>query len=269
MAEDTVDTAVKVFGLQPKYSHSLTSGIKILGGENYRPTLFIKLIQQYGIDRRVALHLVDSYGDRAFNVAKLGAETGNRWPVVGVRLSPLYFFIDAEVRYGVRYEYARTLIDVIARRVPIAFQNANVASDILPNVVKIMAEELHWDESKQIQEIENAKKYLSTMGADSSSEVVQKDFTSLDLVKWRKVFDDLDKNHEGKVDIDSIIQQLSLHFKEINAEKMKTIVLNNSLDKSLEFSHFLEILTSVKHSPEVVYSNFQQKIDVSRSGGGL
>jgi len=149
MAEDTVDTAVKVLNLKPNVSHSLTAGIKIIGGENYRPTLFIKLIQQYGIDRRVAIHLIKSYGDRAFSVAKLGAETGERWPVVGVRLSPLYFYIDAEIRYAIRYEYACTLTDIIAHRLPIAFQNANVAMDVLPSVVKIMAEELNWNEEKQ------------------------------------------------------------------------------------------------------------------------
>eukprot|EP01125_Pyxidicula_operculata_P015527 TRINITY_DN5277_c0_g1_i1.p1 TRINITY_DN5277_c0_g1~~TRINITY_DN5277_c0_g1_i1.p1 ORF type:complete len:535 (-),score=81.07 TRINITY_DN5277_c0_g1_i1:543-2147(-) len=100
MAEDTVDKAIEVFDLKPTSKECLTRDLKIIGGENYSPLLFVKLIQNYGIDKRVAEHLIRSYGDRAFEVAKLGSPTGKHWPVLGVRLSPSYFFIDAEVRYA-------------------------------------------------------------------------------------------------------------------------------------------------------------------------
>jgi hypothetical protein len=45
----------------------------------------------------VAKHLSETYGDRAFSVAKLAALTGKRWPIVGKRLHEEFPYIDAEV----------------------------------------------------------------------------------------------------------------------------------------------------------------------------
>jgi glycerol-3-phosphate dehydrogenase len=41
--------------------------------------------------------LAETYGDRAFSVAKLAAMTGKRWPIVGKRLHEEFPYIDAEV----------------------------------------------------------------------------------------------------------------------------------------------------------------------------
>ena len=46
---------------------------------------------------QVAQHLANTYGDRAFKVAKLAQLTGKRWPVVGRRLHEDYPYIEAEV----------------------------------------------------------------------------------------------------------------------------------------------------------------------------
>ena len=46
----------------------------------------------------MAKHLSETYGDRAFSVAKLASLTGKRWPIVGKRLHEEFPYIDAEVR---------------------------------------------------------------------------------------------------------------------------------------------------------------------------
>ena len=51
----------------------------------------------------MAKHLSETYGDRAFSVAKLAALTGKRWPIVGKRLHEEFPYIDAEVSCGVFY----------------------------------------------------------------------------------------------------------------------------------------------------------------------
>ena len=43
-------------------------------------------------------------------------------------------------------EYACTVIDIIARRLRIAFLDTKATSDMLPKVVKIMGDELNWDQ---------------------------------------------------------------------------------------------------------------------------
>ena len=115
MAEDTIDAAVQHFNL----THARpcrTKGLKLIGAEGWRPTLYLPLIQMYGIDTDVAKHLVESYGNRAWTVASMTEITGERWPVRGVRLSKMYRYIEGELRYAVHYEYAETAIDVLARR---------------------------------------------------------------------------------------------------------------------------------------------------------
>jgi glycerol-3-phosphate dehydrogenase len=114
MAEDTIDVTVKHFKLSAEPCR--TKELKLIGAEGWRPTLYLPLIQMYGIETDVAKHLVESYGNRAWAVASLTEMTGERWPVRGIRLSKLYPYIEGEIRYAVQNEYAETAIDVLARR---------------------------------------------------------------------------------------------------------------------------------------------------------
>lgn len=45
----------------------------------------------------MAQHLAATYGDKAFEVAKMASVTGKRWPIVGVRLVSEFPYIEAEV----------------------------------------------------------------------------------------------------------------------------------------------------------------------------
>ena len=79
---------------------------------------------------------------------ELSSLTGKRWPVVGIRLHQEFPYIESEVKYAVQ-EYARTAVDVIARRTRMSFLNVLAADEALPRIVEIMAEELKWDKKKQ------------------------------------------------------------------------------------------------------------------------
>lgn len=109
--------------------------------------MYIRLVQDFGLECEVAKHLSEAYGDRAFTVAKMASLTGKRWPIIGKKIHPEFPYIDAEIRYGVR-EYAVTAIDMIARRLRLAFLNVQAAQEALPEIVSIMAEELGWNEGK-------------------------------------------------------------------------------------------------------------------------
>lgn len=96
---------------------------------------------------QVAVHLSNTYGDEANKVADLSSLTGKRWPVIGRRLHEEFPYIEAEVMYAVK-EYARTAVDVLARRTRLSFLNVLAAEEALPRVIQIMAKELKWDEQK-------------------------------------------------------------------------------------------------------------------------
>ncbi|KAF9370911.1 mitochondrial glycerol-3-phosphate dehydrogenase [Mortierella sp. AD011] len=163
MAAETIDEAIKEFNLKPNRECS-TDRVKLIGSHGYSKTMFIRLIQQFGLETEIAQHLANSYGDRAWAVASLAQSTGKRWPVFGRRISPQYPYVEAEVRYAVRREYACTAVDVIARRLRLAFLNVHAAAEALPRVIEIMADELNWDQERQDKETERAKEFLTTMG---------------------------------------------------------------------------------------------------------
>lgn len=59
--------------------------------------MYIRLVQDFGLECEVAQHLAKSYGDRAFAVAKMASLTGKRWPIIGKKIHPEFPYIDAEV----------------------------------------------------------------------------------------------------------------------------------------------------------------------------
>ena len=96
------------------------------------------------------------------------APTEERFPVRGQRLSPLYPFIDGEVRYAVRHEFAQRAVDVIARRTRLSFLNAQAALESLPNVIDLMADELKWDSKRKEVEWKDSVHFLASMGLPKS-----------------------------------------------------------------------------------------------------
>ena len=199
MAEETVDEAIKLYGLQtgpvlqvPRISGTemiddaaaldgtcQTHQVRLIGAHGYSKTLFINLIQHFGVETDVAKHLVESYGDRAWTVAALSSPTDMRFPVRGVRISALYPFVDGEVRYAVQHEYAQTAVDVLARRTRLAFLNAQAALEALPLVIDLMAKELNWDGKRRDIEWRDTVQFLASMGlAKSKLNVTRKDVES-------------------------------------------------------------------------------------------
>ncbi|KAG8527872.1 uncharacterized protein KY384_006788 [Bacidia gigantensis] len=188
MAEEAVDAALAQFRLTvhpvtnapsisgtemiddaaPLDGTCQTHAVRLLGAHGYSKTLFIGLIQHFGVETVVAKHLVESYGDRAWTVAALCSPTpaSQRFPVRGVKLAPLYPFVDGEIRYAVRHEYAQTCTDVLARRTRLAFLNAEAALESLPTVVDVMGEELGWDAGRKKKEWKDTVAFLVSMGLD-------------------------------------------------------------------------------------------------------
>ncbi|KAI5457241.1 FAD dependent oxidoreductase-domain-containing protein [Mariannaea sp. PMI_226] len=184
MAEECVDAAIAEYGLKPNPITNAprvsgtemiddgamldgtcqTHKVRLIGAHGFSNTLFIPLIQHFGVETEVAKHLTESYGDRAWTVAALCKLTDQRFPARGERISQLYPFVDGEIRYAVRHEYAQTAVDVLARRTRLAFLNAQAALEALPKVIDIMASELKWDKRRQDLEWSNAVAFLESMG---------------------------------------------------------------------------------------------------------
>ncbi|KXJ86690.1 glycerol-3-phosphate dehydrogenase [Microdochium bolleyi] len=184
MAEECLDESIKEFGLKtqpvpnaPRVSGTeeiddgaildgacQTHNVRLVGAHGYSKTLFIPLIQHFGIETEVAKHLAESYGDRAWTVASMCKPTNQRFPARGERIAQLYPFVDGEVRYAIAHEYAQTAVDILARRTRLAFLNAQASLEALPRVIDIMAQELKWDKKRQEKEWKDTLSYLQSMG---------------------------------------------------------------------------------------------------------
>lgn len=82
-------------------------------------------------------------------------------PGLGERLVKGFPGTEAEVVWAVRFEMARTVEDVLARRMRILFLDAKAASQAAPRVVEIMAQELNRDETWKIHQMESFQKTAS------------------------------------------------------------------------------------------------------------
>jgi glycerol-3-phosphate dehydrogenase len=147
MALDTVDHAIKRFSLSALKPDCQTERLPILGSANYDEKGDIKLREKYGFDEKVASYLNRTYGDQAEFIAEL-AVAG-----YGARLVESHPVIEAEVLYAARHELAERVIDVLARRMPLAMLDTEAAKLAAPRVMEIMSEELGWDQGRREQEI--------------------------------------------------------------------------------------------------------------------
>jgi glycerol-3-phosphate dehydrogenase len=278
MAEETVDRAVQLFGLRPQ-NKCLTEQIYLVGAAGYTPTLFIRLIQNLGFQQQVAQHLAKTYGDQAEVVATFAKPTGKRWPVLGGTLYEGYPYLEAEVIHAVRNEYACTAEDILARRLRLAFINVNVAAEVLPRVIQLMAAELGWSDDRQKWEFETTREFLLTMGlVDVNVEVK---LNALELLQCRKQFDAIDRDHDGhitKADLKEILKKAEQ--REVDDREVEELIKEVDKNKNgmIEYNEFLEMMARLRTKEEREANRIaaaglvalsQHKISTERSAGGL
>lgn len=121
MAEDVLAQCVSS-GLLAGHGRASTAGLRLVGA----PAVGAGAIS---VSAEPGLHL---YGSEAGEVAMLPGN--NRQLAPGLT--------EAMVRFAARYEYARTVEDVLARRSRQLFLDATQASDAAPAVAQILADEL-------------------------------------------------------------------------------------------------------------------------------
>jgi glycerol-3-phosphate dehydrogenase len=71
-----------------------------------------------------------------------------------------YPYIEAEVVYAVRYEWACKPEDVVCRRTRLAFLNKEAALSAVPRVAEIMGAELGWGADRVRLEAEQCAAYI-------------------------------------------------------------------------------------------------------------
>lgn len=142
MAEDTIDKASMVAGLEEK--KCVTENMPIHG--YVKKTKYDNHMYIYGSDQMKILRLI--VGDK-----KMGDKLHKNLP-----------FLKCEVLWAVRHEMARTVEDVLARRVRALFLDARASIEMAEDVAEIMAKELNFNKKwikNQVKEYTDlAKSYI-------------------------------------------------------------------------------------------------------------
>jgi glycerol-3-phosphate dehydrogenase len=142
MAQDTVDKAIAL-GKLP-LAPSQTAHLSIHGAQptpNRSNHLYV-----YGSDLPALQQLVIER------------------PELGQKLDETLEFLQAEVVWAARYEMARTVEDVLARRVRVLFLDARAAIRVAPTVARLLGQELGKDQQWELQQVaaftELAQRYV-------------------------------------------------------------------------------------------------------------
>lgn len=153
MAEDCVDQTLKLNDLRAARKCQ-TNDLPLVGGAGYDPGNAARLAQGFGLERDVADYLNQAYGDRSESVAKLATQG------YSARLAPGYPYLEAEVLWAAREELAQTPIDVLARRLRLAFLDLSAAKAALPRVCELLSKEFAWDARRRMGEEQQARERL-------------------------------------------------------------------------------------------------------------
>ncbi|KAL8587698.1 glycerol-3-phosphate dehydrogenase [Nucella lapillus] len=286
MAQETVDQAVSEFDFKHA-TECCTQGLLLDGAHGWSPTLFIRLVQDFGVENQVAQHLASTYGDKAFKVAKMCNLTGKRWPVLGKRLHEEYAYIEGEVKYAMR-EYACRAIDVVARRTRLAFINVYAAREALPRIVDIMGQELGWDEQRKKEEMEHADLFLRReMGLDMKrTGEAHLNFTKDEINQYVKRFKALDFQDKGFITINDLRSYFKKIGEKVSENQLHDILNEVDLNRNaqVDLGEFLQLMRALKEGT-ISNSRFAmaaqlsaeregatattQVIPVERSGGGV
>ncbi|UJR08406.1 hypothetical protein I4U23_012676 [Adineta vaga] len=281
MAEETVDHCIQSAKLKAK-NGCVTKGLVLYGGEKWTPTSYIRLVQDYGLDTEVAIHLSHTYGDQASKVADLSSLTGKRWPVIGKRIHREFPYIEAEISFAIN-EYARTAVDVLARRTRLSFLNVIAAEEALPQIIQIMAKELQWSEQKQKEEIDGAKIFLlREMGLNLKRDMrrnVPINLTREEMSYYMKYFRQIDIGNKGFCSLTDLKRYLQLSNSEITEDELRILMreIDQNQNGIIETEEFLQLMSAIK-SGTISTSHFAKATGIEtiknypspeRSGGGI
>ena len=120
---------------------------------------FARLAERPCVTRSLNIHGFHSNADRFGTLSVYGSDALGIQDLM--RLSPPLAaplhaqlpYTGAEVIWAARHEMAQTVEDVLARRTRALFLNARAAESMAPEVARLMATELGWDDSRRKAEV--------------------------------------------------------------------------------------------------------------------
>src|ERR1700751_1045184 len=153
MAEQTIDA------LQRELVYSSTNGTPVssktpqhplAGSAGYRDDYWRSLASGYALEEATARHLAEKFGTDADAIITLIKQTPDLKTPIAEGATP----IQAEILYCIRDEMARTIEDILARRIGMQFYSLAMAITAAPVVASHLANEQGWSEQEELDAVQ-------------------------------------------------------------------------------------------------------------------
>ncbi len=143
MGEETIDKVEEYLG--GPHAPSRTSEHPLAGAIGFKWDYWQTLASDFALQGPTAHHLAHKYGTQAPQILELAkSDTSLALPLVEGEAP-----IRAQVVYAVRHEMARTLEDVLARRIGLQLYGWRLAIDAAPVAAALMGDELGWSAEEE------------------------------------------------------------------------------------------------------------------------
>ena len=161
MAKDVMDAACAALGKKARCvsdQKPFPGGLPVEYGEYLKEAL-PDLSSRHGVSEETVRHLVRFYGSGAERVLSIADQDR----ALCRAISPLSRDIYAQVVYSILEEGARTLSDIILRRMHLGMTGAR-GKDHAEKIASIAAQELAWSEEERRQQVDN---FCKDLGKDN------------------------------------------------------------------------------------------------------
>ena len=158
MASDAVDAAVKDLGRSvPKSS---TKSIALIGAAGYKHLLkqIASLAQSYSVSTACVERMLNRYGSLISDIFQMIAKDAD----LANEILPGAGYLKAEIVYAASHEGARTLVDVLARRLRLAMETSDHGLSVAQEVAEMIAPILGWKKADIKREVAAYEKYIAT-----------------------------------------------------------------------------------------------------------
>ena len=158
MAADAVDTAIK--DLEGKVPKSSTKSIPIIGAVGYKNLLkqIAALAQSYSVSTVCVERMLNRYGSLISDIFQMISKD----PTLAIEILPGSGYIKAEVLYAASHEGARTLVDILVRRLRFTMENADHGLSIAAELAELVAPTLRWSAADIVHEVKEFERYVAS-----------------------------------------------------------------------------------------------------------
>ena len=156
MAADAVDAAVK--DIKGKVPKSPTKKIPLLGAVGYRMLRgeIPALADKYSLSTACVERMLNRYGSLINDLFEMISEN----PDLATEILPGAGYIKAEAIYAVTHEGARSLVDVMSRRLRFAMEDSHQGLNVSQEIADLIAPTLKWKAADKKREISTYKKFV-------------------------------------------------------------------------------------------------------------